>query len=882
MGLSEDLIAQFVKATKDEDKKLNESTMYATAAPQDGKVYVQFDGSDVLTPAESTVKIEDGDRVVVRIKNHTATVIGNLTNRSASSGDISDIVDEITEVEILIADQIDAVYAKIDKIDAGNITVEELDAIYARIETLEADNIVVGNFAAEIATIKELIAEKADIKFLEANYAKIEDLEATNATINNLEATYAKITDLEAVYAKIETLDADYAKIEDLDVERARIDILEATYLTADSAVIKDLTADIANIDTLIFGSASGNVIQSSFANAVVAQISDAKIKSAMIQSLTASKITAGDINTNAVRVLSEDGKLVIADETIQISDANRVRVQLGKDAAGDYSISIWDAAGKLMFSEGGLTDNAIKDAIIRDDMVSDTANISAGKLNIASLFTEINGSTETIKSSKIYLDDEEQTLDIAFEKMVSDLDSLDGDVTSQGTAISVIQGQIDSKIWMEDISALDISGLEGSITEFTTHYSELKQEINSINATVAAHTTQITNKADSSEVTAVSDKVAELELDLNGFRTEVSETYVEQTEVDGIIARVSDAESQINQNASSIATLVSQTTIIENKFDGYATIEAMESAIEQTAGSITQTVSETYATKEEVEDAQSTADEANEAVGKVNEEVVVAKSSIQQIADAISMLVTDENGSSLMTQTADGGWTFCMGETEKAVNDLSNMLNDLQESTGDTQNTVDALNQAVSDIGSTMEYIRITVFEDEPCIELGESDSDYTLMITNTRILFRAGSSVPTRINTTGIVTKNIEVENDLIHGRWIWSERQNGNYGLRWQEVWVTIVTQPKENVVVTLNDKFTLTVEVTGREPTYQWYYADADSTTWIEETDGIYASLTREALDISMKGRQYYCKITDKYGNSVDSSVATLDIFTPIEI
>ena len=210
-----------------------------------------------------------------------------------------------------------------------------------------------------------------------------------------------------------------------------------------------------------------------------------------MIESVSANKINAGDIITNNVRVMSEDGSLIISDETIQISDETRVRVQIGKDASNDYSINIWDADGNLMFSEGGITDNAIKDAIIRNDMVSDTANIAAHKLNIDSLFEEINGSTNTIKSTQIYLDDQAQTLNVAFKELETEVTDLGTTVSSQGTQISVIQGEIESKVWQQDID-IAIDEVEGITETLSTKFTSLEQEIDSVSVTVASHETAV------------------------------------------------------------------------------------------------------------------------------------------------------------------------------------------------------------------------------------------------------------------------------------------------------------------------------------------------------------------------------------------------------
>lgn len=501
MVLSNELISEFAKLTKNEKPTNTETTISGTIVEHDGSKYVRLDGSDLLTPVQSTSSNKADDRVMVLIKNHTATVMGNMTSPSVGSADISDVVDKVTEVEILVANKVsteefDAQVGRIDYLISDNITINDtLTANTALVKELQADNIIVGEkLKANEASIKTLNATKLNVTTAKATYATIEDLEATDAVIYNLEATYAdfEITTtnkLSAIDATIKNLDSTYATITELDAERARIDVLEAGQLGADSGYIKELRADIAEINELIFGSATGNVIQTSFSNSVIAQLGDAQIKSAMIESISAGKITAGDIITNNVRVKSADGTLLISDETIQISDNKRVRVQIGKDASNDYSINIWDTSGNLMFSKGGITDSAIKDAIIRNDMVSDTANIAAHKLDIDSLFEEINGSTKNINSSKILFDDTKQTLDLEFKRLTSDVDNLQNGFASQETALSVIQGQISGKIWQQDINS--------SLTGLNTQYSTLNQTVTGISSTVAEHSALIASKAD-------------------------------------------------------------------------------------------------------------------------------------------------------------------------------------------------------------------------------------------------------------------------------------------------------------------------------------------------------------------------------------------------
>lgn len=479
MSLSNELISQFVKITNDNQKQSKtDSTVYGTIKDYGGSRYIQLDGSDCLTPISSyTVAAKDGDRVTATISSHKLSVTGNLTSPATvynpSTGSVSgitkDVSGKISDFDVVIADQVTvedftAAVGRIETLESESLTVQDLAAVEADIDLLQANDIIVDNkITAQHGDIESLKTDKLDASVAVATYATIDSLNATNADLYNLESTYANFektttSDLEAVKASIgkleagdistEVLDARYATITDLETERGKIATLQS---------------DVADIDTLIFGSASGTTIQSSFANAVIAQLGNAQIKSAMIENVSASQITSGDIITNNVRVMSEDGSLVISDETIQISDDNRVRVQIGKDAAGDYSINIWDSDGNLMFYEGGITDNAITEAIIRNDMISDEANISAYKLDIASLFEEINGSAHTIQSSKILLDSEGQTLDVVFTDLTTDVENLKTNVSSQGTSLSVVQGKIDSKVWQQDIDSsienIDIGG---------------------------------------------------------------------------------------------------------------------------------------------------------------------------------------------------------------------------------------------------------------------------------------------------------------------------------------------------------------------------------------------------------------------------------------
>lgn len=281
----------------------------------------------------------------------------------------------------------------------------------------------VNRLVTEQAVIKEALIEKANIKDLEAVSIRTQNLEAKTAKIEEAIIDVAYVSDLTAINANIQTLFANDATINNALIGKADI-----TELNAVKGTITSLDSKIANIETLVNGNLSSENIQAGGITSDKLTIANGFITNAMIASLDVAKINAGDFSTTKFRIVSDSGNMLISDNTIQIRDKNRVRVQIGKDASNDYSMYVWDSTGKLMFDATGLKADGIKNKIIRDDMISDTANISGSKINISSLISEINKDTNTtvIKSSKVQLDTVGQTLEVAFNSLKSNVDNME------------------------------------------------------------------------------------------------------------------------------------------------------------------------------------------------------------------------------------------------------------------------------------------------------------------------------------------------------------------------------------------------------------------------------------------------------------------------
>ena len=471
MAVPNELIAKFAKLSK-ESKIQRETTVFGTTVEYGGKLYVKMDGSDLLTPVATTSEISAGERVTVMVKDHTATVTGNISNPSASKGTTDAIEDEITTINATI----------------GNF------------ELVIADKVNTNELQAEVAKINELMALKANIVDLNATNATIKDLNVQVANIDKALITKADIVDLDAANAEINTLKANYADIETL--------------------VGGNLTMD--NIQSLVLTSSKVTV-------------DNAFIKDAMIDRVSADKINAGTINTNNVNIQSEDGSMLLQGSLQQFKDAEgNVRIQIGKDASGDFTFALYGADGQgQLINQNGITASAIGDGLIVNSMVSDNANISGSKLDIDSVITEVNGSTTTIKSSKIYFDDKKQTLDVAFNTLNTTVDNTSSTVSSHTTSINTMQGQISTLI-----SDTTIINDDGTTTSIKDAFSSMEQTVDGFSTKIGSLETTMDDGFKS-----VDSKISSVEQTVDSLTSSMSSTT---TELETIKNNVNDTVKEV------------------------------------------------------------------------------------------------------------------------------------------------------------------------------------------------------------------------------------------------------------------------------------------------------------------------------------------------
>ena len=564
MALSNDLISQFVKVTKDEVDTKKETTVYGTIVEKDGDKYVKLDGSELLTPITSTTDAENNERVTVMIKDHGATVTGNISSPSARTETVKEIGNKITEAEILIANKVDtsvlnAESARIDNLVAENVSIKErLTASEADIDTLETDNVTINEtLTAQSASIESLNTQKLSATDADLKYATITNLNATNSTVHNLEADYG-----------------DFKQLTTDNFTAVNADI--AGKLTATQADLRYANIDFSNIGSAAieeFFSKSGMI-----ENIVVGE---GTVTGKLVGvTISGDSIEANTIKADKLVVLGSDGlyyKLNVnaLGETTASSDP---KYQNGLDGSAIIAKSI--TASKI-----NVTDLVAFDATIGGFHITDSAIYSGVKESVdnttSGVYLDKNGQFNTgdsINYLKYYKDAENNyKLEVSADLLLlgtsnkdveAELDNTKADVTNAKDTISSAQVSIDSLnsqiknlITDENGASLmtqttegwtfNISNMSEAIDSATENITNLKNDSDVIKSDISILQNSVDDLSGLSDYIKIGSYNGQPCLELgeveNDFKTRITNTEIQFIDGDSIPAYIGNKKLNIS-----------------------------------------------------------------------------------------------------------------------------------------------------------------------------------------------------------------------------------------------------------------------------------------------------------------------------------------------
>ncbi|MFD1406010.1 phage tail spike protein [Robinsoniella peoriensis] len=435
-----------------------------------------FEAADIvnnITEDNGTVKVyatdikglEDylnGNQKIKDLTTQYLYVSGELGALKASFGEMQTTYLKATDAEIT--------YLKVEKAEAD----------YLKIEVAEANYIKTNVFEALDATVKKINGD-----FLTFKSGEFETLKSKQAAFE--EATAQKFT---AANGSIDNLTGQFATFKEL----------TTTNFTAVTGNIKDLTVESQRVKTLLAGNITSENIATGAITAGSGIIANGAIGDAEISNLSANKIKSGTVDTSLVTIASKDSAITITGNQLMVNDttntANPInRVILGKYTSGSattYGLLIRGKDGKTVMLDGDGVHNAgITNGAVDNNKVADDANISGNKLDINSVVRSVNGATEKIQSTVVQVGD--RSLNVYLGEQTNTITEHGESLRTQASSIKAAQDSIkfklDTQTWTTAKEEID-----GKISKNTSNLSKATSDITVLQG-------QITSKVEQTDI---------------------------------------------------------------------------------------------------------------------------------------------------------------------------------------------------------------------------------------------------------------------------------------------------------------------------------------------------------------------------------------------
>lgn len=482
--LSTSLVDEFVKAiSSNNDNEKSSSTLKGTVKIVDGSMFVMLDGSDILTPANTTVAAKDGNRVEVRISDHSATITGNLSDVSVGENTAKSIVDgALNGFVITNSNFIDGTISgsifkdgSITGTKIADSTIESSHISQSTFDKLTGDTIV-----AVEGQLENLVADNATIKKLETEVAKIE-----NVTAEEITASTGYISDLKANNVTTESIKSSTGYIDDLISNNITTDKIISNSGYIGELESKEITADKINSAVILSQNIETDYAKIDFTNVDTAHINQAWIQELMVQGkiiaqegtiyyldavhINADSITAGTMKADRLLLSGENGLFYEINATIDgITATELSSEEYQNQIHGDVIIAKSITADKINVADLQALNATIGGWVIKSDSIYSGTKSEFKKEDSVGTYLGSDGKID-IGSNKEYvrfdpttgeLEISSNNISLKSVDLVGTLDDINDRISENSTSITQTSNkveigftQIDNKLEESDQS---------------------------------------------------------------------------------------------------------------------------------------------------------------------------------------------------------------------------------------------------------------------------------------------------------------------------------------------------------------------------------------------------------------------------------------------
>jgi phage minor structural protein len=395
-------------------------------------------------PNKNTLQLDSEYTLMEDYFDRITKVDEQLSDITTATGEVNgDKIDGVS------GDKVDSIdWTKVQNVQIVTAQIGDAQITNAKIKDAEITTAKIGDAQITAAKIKDAEITTAKIQDASITDAKIVSLTADKITAGTIDAQYIHVINLNADWINAGTINANLIGARTITADKIAANSITATEMkagtiTADSGIIADAAIGNAQIQNLAVTGAkiatatidTANIKNGAITTALIetgavntAQIADGSITDAKIVSLTASKITAGTLDAGVINVVNLNA------DNITVGTINGQRI-----------------------TDGTIGGTKIENGAIDDSKIQDGASINGSKLNINTVFDEMNanqdigygdggygesaygGERHELNDNKIIITQEGKTLDLVLANVGDRITAAEIKITPDAIISTVI-----------------------------------------------------------------------------------------------------------------------------------------------------------------------------------------------------------------------------------------------------------------------------------------------------------------------------------------------------------------------------------------------------------------------------------------------------------
>ena len=534
MSIDNELLKEFAQITNDSQTKTENTYLRGTIVSNSGSKYVQIDGSSTATPITETVDVEEGDRVLVSIEKHKATIVGNFTfppsarkeqealDKSESAQDTANTAQSKAQEASNKAD------TAIDQSSIASASADEA-------KQQASDAIAAANTASTNASEAKNLATQAST---DASEAKTKAAESQAASAN----AQAEVTKLQNEVKEAQK-DADKA-LADLETQAGEITAIKETYATkvevgnTKAELETTITTKVGELATTVsktYSTKTENVELEQKLQTQITQNSDniatqvTKVEKLESDTAKAQEDVADALSKAAAAQTAADNAQTAANTAQQAATTADQKAALAKNAA-DAAQQAADAADQAVQSAQEDLNEA------KENLANVTSRVDATEADILEAQNKVDAAQNAVNEA---LADAAEA-NLAANKAQQAADKAQEDATAAQGAANTAQQKADNAQTAADNAQSAADKAQADVAALTSRIT----------------TAETTISQNSENITLNANKTEEIGNKINAVETNLGNNYYTKTETDAMIEIESDR----------ITSTVTRVETVENK----------------------------------------------------------------------------------------------------------------------------------------------------------------------------------------------------------------------------------------------------------------------------------------------------------------------------